>query len=178
MLEYQQEGSLLTGLMKNQRLNESQVKIVMEQLLLTLDFVHKKGIIHRDIKLDNILINKIEENEYNIKIADFGLATFGGIMRADGQGENLLKHMCGTPGYAAPEILRNLGYSFKSDLFSLGSVLFNLLTGCYLFSGQTQDELIAKNRDCDVNSVLLLVAPSLTPLCFDLLTRMLAVDPA
>lgn len=51
----------------------------MEQLLLTLDFIHKQGIVHRDIKLDNILINKIEENEYVVKIADFGLATFAGV---------------------------------------------------------------------------------------------------
>lgn len=109
----------------------------MEQLLLTLDFVHKRGIIHRDIKLDNILINRIEETEYNVKIADFGLATFGGKMGPNGQGETLLTVKCGTPGYAAPEILRDLGYSFKSDIFSLGAVYFNLMTGCYLFSGAT-----------------------------------------
>ena len=51
----------------------------MEQLLLTLDFIHKQGIVHRDIKLDNILISKIEETDYVIKIADFGLATFAGV---------------------------------------------------------------------------------------------------
>lgn len=48
-------------MMQNRMLNEMQVKVVMEQLLLTLDFIHKRGIVHRDIKLDNILINKIEE---------------------------------------------------------------------------------------------------------------------
>ena len=69
----------MDGLAKSRKLNEAQVKIVMEQLLLTLDFIHKQGIVHRDIKLDNILINKIEENEYVVKIADFGLATFAGV---------------------------------------------------------------------------------------------------
>lgn len=97
----------MIGLMQNRMLNEMQVKVVMEQLLLTLDFIHKRGIIHRDIKLDNILINKIEEAEYNVKIADFGLATFGGKMNNDGEGDELLDVKCGTPGYAAPEILRD-----------------------------------------------------------------------
>ena len=69
----------MDGLAKSRKLNEAHVKIVMEQLLLTLDFIHKQGIVHRDIKLDNILINKIEENEYVVKIADFGLATFAGV---------------------------------------------------------------------------------------------------
>ena len=69
----------MNGLAQSRKLNEAQVKIVMEQLLLTLDFIHKQGIVHRDIKLDNILINKIEENEYVVKIADFGLATFAGV---------------------------------------------------------------------------------------------------
>ena len=69
----------MDGLAQSRKFNEAQVKIVMEQLLLTLDFIHKQGIVHRDIKLDNILINKIEENEYVVKIADFGLATFAGV---------------------------------------------------------------------------------------------------
>lgn len=55
---------------------------------------------------------------------------------------------CGTPGYAAPEILRGTGYSYKCDIFSLGAVFFNLLTGCYLFSGATKDDILLKNRDC------------------------------
>ena len=71
-------------------------------MLLAVDFMHQKNIIHRDLKLDNVLINDITDSgEYNIKIADFGLATFG----AHNQRERLYEK-CGTPCYAAPEILR------------------------------------------------------------------------
>ncbi len=56
---------------------EQTTRVIMEQMLLALDFFHKKKIIHRDVKLDNILITKIEDQTtYEIRIADFGLATF------------------------------------------------------------------------------------------------------
>jgi serine/threonine protein kinase len=128
----------LNEILKNQSLSEGQVRLIMEQLLLTIDFIHKKGVVHRDIKLDNILINKIEEGEYKVKIADFGMASFikrsNNGQRDDGQ----LYMKCGTPGYVAPEILRGEGYNSKCDIFSMGSLFFNLLTGLYLFSGEDQ----------------------------------------
>jgi len=68
-----------------------------------LDFIHQKKIVHRDIKLDNILINKIEEGEFNVKIADFGLAVF----LPEGDESPKLHEKCGTPCYIAPEILRD-----------------------------------------------------------------------
>lgn len=76
----------------------------MEQFLLTIDFIHKKGIAHRDLKPDNILINKIEEGEYKVKIADFGLSEF--LDGPDNKYGKLWKK-CGTPGYVAPEIFSN-----------------------------------------------------------------------
>lgn len=87
--------------------------------------------VHRDIKLDNILIKQIEETtNYEVRVADFGLATFA----TSGGPLELLTHKCGSPGYVAPEIFKKSGYSYKADVFSLGSVFFNLITGRYLFS--------------------------------------------
>lgn len=84
---------------------------------------------HRDIKPDNILVHSIHgENDCEIKLADLGLAVFTNR-------DEKLFHKCGTPGYVAPEIFKDGGYSYKADMFSMGSVFFNLLTGCYLFCG-------------------------------------------
>ena len=59
----------------------------------------------------------------------------------------------GTPGYVAPEILRSEGYNSKCDIFSLGSLMFNLLTGLYLFSGEDQKEILLKNKACDTSKI-------------------------
>ncbi len=106
-------------------------------MLLTLDYIHQKKIIHRDIKLDNVLINKKEDGCYNVKIADFGLA----LINKKRIGDRIYLK-CGTPGYVAPEILRGQGYDSKCDIFSIGSLLFNLLTGRYLFSGNKIKEIL------------------------------------
>ncbi len=126
----------------------------MTQLLLTMDFIHKKGVVHRDIKLDNILINKRDEGEYKVKIADFGMASFIQVPDSNNEGAGSLLYMkCGTPGYVAPEILRSEGYNSKCDIFSLGSLMFNLLTGLYLFSGEDQKEILLKNKACDTSKI-------------------------
>jgi len=132
VLEYQQEGSLLGQILKNKEFTEKQVKVIMLQLLLAIDFMHKKRIVHRDIKLDNILITCIEEEEFNVKIADFGLSCF---MPSNNK---VLTEKCGTPCYVAPEILRGEGYSTLCDMFSLGSLMFGLVTSRYLFKGKNK----------------------------------------
>jgi len=111
--------------------------------------MHQKGIVHRDIKLDNVLINRIEEEEFNVKIADFGLATF----IPEGDEVPKLHEKCGTPCYVAPEILRDEGYDTKCDIFSCGSLMFGLLTGRYLFKGEDKRELLHKNKVCNLSQI-------------------------
>lgn len=127
VLEYQPQGTLMSTLEKQPFLNEAEVRVIMEQVLLALDFLMIKKIVHRDIKLENILIKSIEDNtEHEVRIADFGLAVFT-------PNDEAIHHKCGSPGYVAPEVFSGKGYGYKADIFSLGAVLFNLLTGRYLF---------------------------------------------
>jgi serine/threonine protein kinase len=122
--------------------------MIMEQILLTLDLFKNKKVVHRDIKLDNILIKSIDEQShiFEIKVADFGLA----CLTPD---DETLYHKCGSPGYVAPEIFNGSGYSYNADIFSLGSVFFNLLTGMFLFSGETVDQTISLNAICDLSHI-------------------------
>lgn len=101
--------------------------MIMEQLILALDFMHKKNVIHRDIKPDNILV--VDKSNMQVCIADLGFSC--------GLDENeLIQKKCGTPGYVAPEVLKGKISSKKSDIYSLGSLFYNLLAGQMLFGGK------------------------------------------
>lgn len=95
-----------------------------------------------------MLINRIEEEEFNVKIADFGLATF-----MPENPRQLLYEKCGTPCYVAPEILRGEGYSTLCDIFSMGSLMFGLVTGRYLFKGADKQELLNNNKLCNLQKI-------------------------
>ena len=140
--------------------------------MLTIDFMHSKNVIHRDLKLDNVLINMIapDSGDINVKIADFGLACL-----TNPNPREKLYEKCGTPCYAAPEILRVQGYTVKADIFSLGSLYFNLVTGRYLFPGTNKVQVMKKNKECDlgwIHDYLKEVSKN----CRDLLLSMVEVD--
>ena len=83
-----------------------------------------------------------------MRIADFGLATF-----ISENSNEKLKFRCGTPTYMAPEILRNQGYREKVDIFSVGSIFFNLISGHYLFNTDDPSQLMALNQECDLSQI-------------------------
>ncbi|XP_066987915.1 uncharacterized protein S6KL [Macrobrachium rosenbergii] len=106
------------------RLPETLVKIYLAQIALALDFLHNAGIIYRDLKMENILLDV----DGHIKIIDFGLAkwlSYGGRTGT----------ICGTLQFMAPEILRGEEYNHSVDWWSLGIIVFSLLTGQYPVSG-------------------------------------------
>jgi serine/threonine protein kinase len=111
------------------KLEESEARQIFSQMLDTVHYCHNKGIIHRDIKLDNIVF--ADSSRKKIKIIDFGVS---GIFRGE-------KSKAGSLQYMAPEVLS--GWNIESlpgiDVWSLGCILYELLSGEALFQGQKED---------------------------------------
>jgi serine/threonine protein kinase len=151
VLEYQPKGSLMQNLKNDKKFTEVEVRVIMEQILLVLDFFQQKKIVHRDIKPDNILVQSIHDKgkHYEVKVADLGLAT-------QTPNDAPIFAKCGTPGYIAPEIFSNggKGYSYKVDVFSGASVFFNLLTGYYIFNADNAEAMILSNRLCRTERII------------------------
>jgi len=155
-------GDLLNYVRRRRRLKEPIAQLILRQLINGLEYCHYKGIIHRDIKLDNVLLNA----KGNIKIGDFG------VSKCIRKGEKMYEQ-CGTPAYIAPEILRDKGYEgFSADIWSAGVALYAILYGTIPFKCNDIKNLqkrILKGKYNLKNDVSQEVR--------DLLRRMLEVDP-
>lgn len=120
-MEYVKGGELLAKVLKG-KLKEDLARKYFQQLIGAVDFCHSRGVYHRDLKLENLLL---DENG-DIKVSDFGLSAFWESRKTDG----LLHTMCGTPAYVAPEVINKKGYDgAKADIWSCGVILFVLLAG-------------------------------------------------
>ena len=107
------------------KVTENLGRTIFKQIVSAIAYLHSKKIAHRDIKLENILINKHKQ----IKLIDFGFA----LKLEKGGTSN--QHL-GTPAYLAPEIIKKTNYDpLKSDIWTLGILLFILMNGCKPFSG-------------------------------------------
>lgn len=118
VLEVLHGGELFERIIKKGFYSEQDACVLMKRLLTALEYMHNKGVMHRDMKPENLIL-KENSNDWNVKIADFGLATF------INSGDFLYKR-CGTPGYVAPEILEDKKYDQKVDIFSAGVILYIL----------------------------------------------------
>ena len=121
----------------NSRIKDNLLKNIFNILLDTLINLHNNGIIHRDIKPQNILYNNLDKN---IKLIDYGLSRFLSLNQLI-SGEPF-----GTLGYAAPEILNGEKYDFKVDIFSLGIVMYYLKYGIKLFQGHDKKSTANKTK--------------------------------
>jgi len=125
------------------KVNYSETKVIsiIKSILEALVYLSTKGIMHRDLKPDNILIDKNDK----VKIVDFGLATFVSL-------DKYIFKKCGTPGYIAPEVFRydednsDTDYDERCDVFSVGCMLFHMLFGYPLFKGLSISEILQNNR--------------------------------
>jgi serine/threonine protein kinase len=126
------EGMTLTQWMKKQRFNVGQIKHVISAAALALDYAHEHGIFHRDVKPDNIMLMK----NGTVKVMDFGIA------RAVDSTLTKTGSVMGTPAYMSPEQASGWKIDGRSDIFSLGVILYELLTGRRPFSGDTFPSLM------------------------------------
>ncbi|XP_038906627.1 CBL-interacting serine/threonine-protein kinase 1-like [Benincasa hispida] len=137
VLEYVNGGELFDTIASKGKLSEAQGRKIFQQLVDGVSYCHKKGVYHRDLKLENILVDA----KGNVKITDFGLSALPEHFRGDG----LLHTTCGSPNYVAPEILANRGYDgAASDIWSCGVILFVILTGSLPFDDRNLSVLYHK----------------------------------
>ena len=131
IMEYISGGNLQNFVKKRRKLCEKTAKILYRQIIQGIKYIHSKGIVHRDIKLENILLdlNNI------VKICDFGV----GKLTQKGQ---KLMDQCGTPVYMAPEIIKGDGYEgFPVDVWSSGVALYIMLSGNIPFNRDKTHDL-------------------------------------
>ncbi|XP_076016252.1 uncharacterized protein LOC143008396 [Genypterus blacodes] len=120
-------GDLMDRICERKRLEEREVRRYTRQILSAVEHLHKHGIVHRDLKIENFLLD--EHN--NIKIVDFGLSN---TLKVESLSLELLNTQCGSPAYAAPELLAHRKYGPKVDVWSVGVSMFAMLTGTLPFT--------------------------------------------
>ncbi|KAK4813285.1 hypothetical protein QYF61_020864 [Mycteria americana] len=127
VMEYCNGGDLADYLHTMRTLSEDTIRLFLQQIAGAMKMLHSKGIIHRDLKPQNILLSytggrKSNPNNIRIKIADFGFARYL-------QNNMMAATLCGSPMYMAPEVIMSQHYDAKADLWSIGTIIYQCLTG-------------------------------------------------
>jgi MAP/microtubule affinity-regulating kinase len=136
IMEYVGGGSLHEYIKSkpNRRLEENDAKRIFKQIIEGLRYCHSRCITHRDIKLENLLL----DDEKNMKIIDYGFSTCI-------PNDKKIKIFCGTPSYMAPEIVLKTEYCGPpADIWAMGVLLFTILSGQFPYRGATDEELYNK----------------------------------
>uniref|UniRef100_A0AAV2MRD8 protein kinase C n=1 Tax=Knipowitschia caucasica TaxID=637954 RepID=A0AAV2MRD8_KNICA len=140
VMEYVIGGDLMFHIYNFGKFNEPRAKFYAAQIALALFFLHCKGVIYRDLKLDNIVL----DSEGHIKLTDFGLSKDNMV---DGVTTDTI---CGTPDHLAPEMLKNEPYGRTVDWWSYGVVLYEMLVALPPFVGENRDLLYKAIKEASV----------------------------
>lgn len=163
LMDYVNGGQLLHYIVKRQKLSEHHARHFSRQIVSALDYMHRNSIVHRDLKIENILIDKAGKN---IKIIDFGLSNLFCP-------ERRLTTYCGSLYFAAPELLRAAPYRGPEiDVWSLGVVIYVMVTGSVPFDDKSMPGLHDKIKRGQVA-----YPAHLSSECKSLLSRIFVTDP-
>lgn len=172
ILDYVSGGELFTHLYQREHFTEDEVRIYIGEVILALEHLHKLGIIYRDIKLENILLDK----EGHIVLTDFGLSKEFLPHERDSNARTY--SFCGTIEYMAPEVVRGgtTGHDIAVDWWSVGVLTYELLTGASPFTIDGE-----KNTQQEISRRILKTDPPvpshLNPIVRDFIQRLLVKDP-
>ncbi|XP_073532193.1 serine/threonine-protein kinase ULK1 isoform X2 [Phyllobates terribilis] len=139
VMEYCNGGDLADYLHTMRTLSEDTIRLFLQQIAGAMKMLHSKGIIHRDLKPQNILLSctggrRSNPNNIRIKIADFGFARYL-------QNNMMAATLCGSPMYMAPEVIMSQHYDAKADLWSIGTIIYQCLTGKAPFQASSPQDL-------------------------------------
>jgi serine/threonine protein kinase len=164
ILEYCSMGSL-SSFLNGKPLKEKYVKNLMSQLRSATYYLHENNIFHRDIKPHNILL----KNNHTLKLTDFGFARF-----FNNDEDKLANTICGSPIYMAPEIIKCNHYNSKTDLWSIGIILYEMIICKPPYRARNHFELINK---IESQPVFLPVNISISDNCRNLIHKLLQKNP-
>jgi len=133
VMDLMKGGELYEEIVKRKSFSERDASVIMAQLISALAYLHEKGIVHRDLKLENLLLVKEGDPDLQLKLADFGLSKL--------YSGKSLQTACGTPFYVAPDILSGEGYGTEVDMWAAGVLLYVLLSGRLPFAADSDTEL-------------------------------------
>lgn len=141
VMELIQGGELFDQILQKEQFSENEAREALMQIIDAIEYCHSLEILHRDIKPENLLLETKDTSMMSLKIADFGLAR---VLDTD----SLASTTCGTPGYVAPEVLQQQPYGKECDIWSIGVVLFILLSGTPPFYEEDNFKLFEQIKSC------------------------------
>lgn len=145
VMELCKGGDLFTKIVSEGKYSEKRAVRCCKQLASALQWIHKQGITHRDLKPENILLTS-DSIDADIKVADFGLSK---LMKGH---QHFMRTVCGTWAYCAPEVISRKPYTQAVDAWTLGVLMFILLSGYHpfdVYGEMPEPQLLKKIKDCD-----------------------------
>ncbi|HEU5055523.1 MAG TPA: protein kinase [Kofleriaceae bacterium] len=134
-------GPTLTHVLRNETLRPSRVADLVAQILSGLEEAHDAGVVHADLKADNVVVERRRGDWDLVKVVDFGIARLVGQPTKDGAE----KTICGTPEYMAPEVIQGEDPTYASDIYAVGVILYELLIGSTPFAGGASIEVLRRH---------------------------------